>query len=37
MNSDKIGLLAVILLLMPMNIKSIKGIASMIRSRKAVK
>lgn len=37
MKSDYIVLLGLFLIWMPINIKSIKGIASMIRARKGVK
>jgi hypothetical protein len=35
--NDKLTLLGIIFLLMPMNIQSAKGIAKMIRARKGVK
>jgi len=37
MHSDKLALLGIIFLLMPMNIQSAKGIAKIIRARKAGK
>jgi len=35
--NDKLALLGIIFLLMPMNIQSAKGIAALIKSRKAGK